>query len=98
MVDASVFDKKIAFEVKFMNNKQKKLFSIGGIAKAVGITRKIILNYETKGLIKPDKKDGESGNRYYTIDTFTLFVLSVFFKIWGYPLTKSENILTTIPI
>ena len=47
------------------------LFSIGEIAKAIGITRKIILNYETKGLITPDKKDGSTGNRYYTIDTFT---------------------------
>ena len=47
------------------------LFTIGEIAKAVGITRKTILNYETKGLIKPDKKDGVTGNRYYTIDTFT---------------------------
>ena len=52
-----------------MNNKN--LLSIGEIAKAVGITRKAILNYEIKGLIKPDKKDGISGNRYYTIDTFT---------------------------
>ena len=49
----------------------KNLFSIGEIAKAIGITRKIILNYETKGLITPDKKDGATGNRYYTIDTFT---------------------------
>ncbi len=49
----------------------KNLFSIGEIAKAVGITRKTILNYETKGLIKPDKKDGKTGNRYFTIDTFT---------------------------
>ena len=49
----------------------KNLFSIGEVAKAVGITRKTILGYETKGLIKPDKKDGVSGNRYYTIDTFT---------------------------
>ena len=49
----------------------KNLFSIGEIAKAVGITRKIILNYESKGLIQPDKKDGNIGNRYYTIDTFT---------------------------
>ena len=49
----------------------KNLFTIGEIAKAVGITRKAILNYEIKGLIKPDKKDGISGNRYYTIDTFT---------------------------
>ena len=49
----------------------KNLFSIGEVAKAVGISRKTILNYETKGLIKPDKKDGNNGNRYYTIDTFT---------------------------
>ena len=47
------------------------LFSIGEVAEAIGITRKIILNYEAKGLVKPDKKDGETGNRYYTIDTFT---------------------------
>ena len=52
-----------------MNNKN--LFSIGEVAASVGITRKIILNYEAKGLIIPDKKDGTTGNRYYTIDTFT---------------------------
>ena len=49
----------------------KNLFSIGELAKAVKITRKIILNYEAKGLITPDKKDGATGNRYYSIDTFT---------------------------
>lgn len=49
----------------------KNLFSIGEIAKAVGITRKAILNYEAKELVSPDKKDGVAGNRYYTIDTFT---------------------------
>lgn len=52
-----------------MNNNN--LFSIGEIAKSIGITRKIILNYEAKGLILPDKKDGTTGNRYYTVDTFT---------------------------
>ena len=51
--------------------ENKNLFSIGEVAKAVGITRRIILNYEAKGLITPDKKDGATGNRYYTIDTFT---------------------------
>ena len=49
----------------------RNLFTIGEIAKAVGITRKTILGYEAKGLIKPDKKDGATANRYYTIDTFT---------------------------
>ena len=49
----------------------KNLFSIGEIAKAIGITRKAILGYEAKRLINPDKKDGTTGNRYYSIDTFT---------------------------
>ena len=52
-----------------MNNKN--LLSIGEIAKAIGITRRIILNYEAKELITPDEKEGTTGNRYYTIDTFT---------------------------
>lgn len=63
-----------------MNNKN--LFSIGEIAESIGITRKIILNYEAKGLIKPDKKDGATGNRYYTIDTFTqIRTIRVFQKL-----------------
>lgn len=52
-------------------DSSKKLFSIGEIAKSIGITRKIILNYEEKGLIKPDIRKGYTGNRYYSIDTFT---------------------------
>ena len=52
-------------------NTYDKLFSIGEISKAVGITRRIILNYESKGLIKPDRKEEPGGNRYYSIDTLT---------------------------
>lgn len=47
--------------------KEKNLFSIGEIAKALGVTRRIILNYEQRGLIQPDIKEGTTGNRYYTI-------------------------------
>ena len=47
------------------------MFSIGEVAKSVGITRRIILNYEALGLIKPDVKEGTSKNRYYTIDSLT---------------------------
>ena len=43
---------KIIFLGIYMNNNQKNLFSIGQIAESIGITRKIILNYETKGLIR----------------------------------------------
>ena len=52
-------------------NVEKNMFTIGEMAKSIEITRKIILNYEAKGLITPDVKDGKNGNRYYTVDTFT---------------------------
>ena len=53
-----------------MNNHQD-LFSIGEMAKALGVTRRIILHYEERGLIQPDSRNDSAGNRYYTIDTFT---------------------------
>ena len=51
--------------------RDDKLFSIGEITKALGVTRRIILHYEERGLIEPDKRDDATNNRYYTIDTFT---------------------------
>ena len=48
-----------------------RLMSIGEIASALRITRRIILNYEERGLLRPDVKEGLSGNRYYTPDTLT---------------------------
>lgn len=51
-----------------MQNKNR-LLTIGEAAKSLGITRRIILNYEAKGLLQADQKDGATGNRYYTIDT-----------------------------
>lgn len=52
-----------------MPQNGKKLMTIGETAKSLGITRRIILNYESKGLLPPDKKDGATGNRYYTADS-----------------------------
>ena len=66
----------------------RNLFTIGEIAKAIGITRKAILNYEIKGLIQPDKKDGSNGNRYYTIDTFTQIRTIRFFQDLGLSLDE----------
>ena len=54
-----------------MNTKEKRLMSIGEIAKSLGITRRIILNYEDKGLLTADFKDGSTGNRYYNAETLT---------------------------
>ena len=55
-----------------MSKNEENLFSIGGIAKALGVTRRIILHYEERGLIQPDTRNTATGNRYYSIDTFTL--------------------------
>lgn len=49
----------------------KRLFSIGEAAEFAGVTRRIILNYEAHDLLMPDRKDGQTGNRFYTIDTLT---------------------------
>lgn len=54
-----------------MTKNKTLLMSIGEAAKALGITRRIILNYESKGLLSPDKKDSTTSNRYYTLDTVT---------------------------
>lgn len=54
-----------------MSKQNENMMTIGEVAKLIGITRRIILNYETKGLVQPDKKDGATGNRYYTADSIT---------------------------
>lgn len=67
------------------------MFSIGEMAKAIGITRKAILNYEAKGLILPDKKDSATGNRYYTIDTFTQIRTIRLFQNLGLSLNEIKD-------
>ena len=52
-----------------MIHDKNRLLSIGEAARALEVTRRIILNYEDKGLIFPDRRDGINGNRYYTADT-----------------------------
>ena len=41
-----------------MTHDKKRLLSIGEAAKALEVTRRMILNYEDKGLILPDQRDG----------------------------------------
>lgn len=41
-----------------MSQKENRLMSIGEIAKSLGITRRIILNYEEKNLLQADVKTG----------------------------------------
>ncbi|MEG1049019.1 MAG: MerR family transcriptional regulator [Oscillospiraceae bacterium] len=54
-----------------MRNRGAELFQIGEVAHFVGVTRKIILNYEAHGLLTPACQDEDSGYRYYTADNIT---------------------------
>lgn len=52
-----------------MSERNSRLMSIGEVAKSLHITRRMILNYEDKGILLPDVKTGSGGNRYYTPET-----------------------------
>lgn len=45
-----------------------RYFQIGEVAKALGISRRMILNYEVQNVLTPDYIDKKSGYRYYTAD------------------------------
>ncbi len=55
----------------FMSDSSRKYMSIGEVAKSLGLTRRIILNYEDKGLIQADHRDSATGNRYYSTDVLS---------------------------
>ena len=46
----------------------KQLFRMNEVIKAVGITRRILINYEEHGLVAPATARNEHGFRYYTAD------------------------------
>ena len=54
-----------------MSERNSRLMSIGEVSKSLHITRRMILNYEDKGILLPDVKTGSGGNRYYTPETLT---------------------------
>lgn len=46
----------------------KKLFKIGEVADALGLTRRILINYEELGLVTPAVRNEGKGFRYYSVD------------------------------
>lgn len=51
-----------------MEPDSRNLFQIGEAAKTLGVTRRMLLNYEDQGLITPAYKNDQSGYRYYSAD------------------------------
>ena len=71
-VRCKYFLKNMAKSGEFvMSERNSRLMSIGEVAKSLHITRRMILNYEDKGILLPDVKTGSGGNRYYTPETLT---------------------------
>lgn len=58
----------VYMEIKERHMEEKKLFQMGEVTKALGITRRMLLNYEDLGLIAPAVKHDNRGFRYYTAD------------------------------
>lgn len=54
-----------------MPKPDPSLFQIGEAAKLLGVTRKMILNFEELDLLQPAYKDESSGFRYYSADNLT---------------------------
>ena len=73
------------------------LFSIGEVAKALGVTRRAILYYEEFGLICPDAKEGTKGNRYYTIDTLVKLRTIRILQGLGLSLSDVRDYLDDLP-
>lgn len=51
-----------------MEHMEKNLFQIGEVTKALGITRRMLINYEELGLVTPAVKHDNRGFRYYSAD------------------------------
>ena len=69
------------------------LFSIGEAARTIGIMRRIILNYEDRGLVRPDVKDSATATAITPSTRLRASELSGFFKILVFLWTRSASIL-----
>lgn len=87
MYDATPIRKK---GYKIMHTSEK-LFSIGEVCTALGITRRMLLNYEELGLVAPDSKNGPNGNRFYTLDTMTQIRIIRMFQNYGLSLAEIKD-------
>ena len=74
-----------------MHNENKNLFQMGEVTRALGITRRMLINYEDLGLVKPAFKDGNRGFRYYSTDNIVHIRLIRTLQNLGLSLTEIRN-------
>ena len=64
---------------------------MGEVTRALGITRRMLINYEDLGLVKPAFKDGNRGFRYYSTDNIVHIRLIRTLQNLGLSLTEIRN-------
>jgi len=73
--------------------KDDKLFQIGEVAKLLGISRKMILDYEKAGLITPNYIEPSSGYRYFNIKDISILQLILDLRQAEMPIKKIKEYL-----
>lgn len=71
--------------------KNKKLFQIGEVANLLGISRKMILDYEKAGLLAPAYTDKSSGYRYFDIKDISILQLILDLRQAEMPIKKIKE-------
>lgn len=74
-----------------MKTRQKELFQIGEVAKALGLTRRIIINYENHGLLTPASKYEGQSIRHYSADNIVHIRLIRSLQELGLSLAEIKN-------
>ena len=64
---------------------------MGEVTRALGITRRMLINYENLGLVTPAFKDGNRGFRYYSADNIVHIRLIRTLQNLGLSLTEIRN-------
>ncbi|MEG0386324.1 MAG: MerR family transcriptional regulator [Solibacillus sp.] len=74
-----------------MNKPDKNLFQIGEVVETLGLTRKVLLNYEEMGLLTPAYKNKGRGFRYYSADNIVHIRLIRALQGLGLSLSEIRN-------
>jgi len=69
-------------------------YSIGTMAKLLGLSSEALRYYETKNVVCP-RRDGESGYRYYNLWDLHMLLRAKHYKSYGYSLEEIRDLFRT---
>ena len=74
-----------------MKNNEKELFQIGEVIKALGLTRRILINYENLGLLTPASQNDGQSFRHYSAENIVHIRLIRSLQNLGLSLAEIKN-------